>query len=279
MKGFDDLIEEYGEVHFLKEEEHDEIAGLLSQAVRKYVMADLKLDGQDFNAMWAGDYIEGGPLKAKIKESMDALKPIDIIGHINYYFNSEYAIKNYYAYSVDVPGVNVLYEKGTLKSDKNIYNRLRTPRLIFTTTYEFIEPIDLNAYGTRIVLLYKEIKKEIEAFMKEVKLSVEGQKEVGLEEDKDVLLHGNQVMETLTENGVTFDVEKSGDLPKDPDERKTMIDNMRSDLESLKSDESIVNYTINEYNQRTVVKIFSKKLQDFSEEYSVDGFDFTRLND
>ena len=279
MKGFYYLIQTYGEQHILKKEEHDEIAGLLSQAVRKLVMADLNLKNQDFKAMWIGDYIEGGPLKSKIKESMDNLKTDDIAGHINYLFSSEYAIKNYYTYSVNVPGVNILYQKGAPKDENKVYDRLTRSRVVFTPTYEFVKPIDTNPGRTRIRLFYKEIEKEIKQFMKKVTINVEGKKEVGLEEDKDIVLHGNQVMETVTENGITYNIEKSGDLPNDPDERKIMIDNMRSDLESLKSDGSIVNYTIDEYNQRTVVKIFSKKLQDFSKEYEVDGFDFTRLND
>lgn len=279
MKGFQYLIDEYGEVHTVKEDDIDRVAGLVSQAVRKLVMADLNLKNQDFKATWAGDYIEGGGLKRKIKESMEAVKPMEIAGHINYYFASEYAIKNYYNYTVDIEDVNVLYCKGMPKDTKSVYTRLITPTLSTSGLSFFSKPIDKNFGGGKIVFEYKKMRDEIQRFMKKVEVQVEGQKEVGTEEDVDVLLHGNQVMETLTENGITFNVEKSGDLPKDRSERKTMIDNMKSDLDGLKSDESIVNYSINEQANKTVVKIVSKKLEKFSKKYYTQSLDVTRLND
>jgi len=282
MKGFYYLIEEYGEEHILNEDEHEEIADLLSQAVLKFVMADLKLKNHNFNAMWSGETIETEGLKNKIKKSMDELKPFDIASHINYFFSSEFAMKNYYTYSVNVPGVNILYQKGTSKDgqDTSIYRRLTDVQSYMSFSgFELVRPIGRDYTRTRIRLYYKLIRDEIKQFMKRVKVTVQGQKEVGLIEDVDILVHGNVVMETLTENGITFDVEKSGDLPKDINERKTMIDNMIVDLEKLKQDGDIVDYTINEGSSKTIIKTFSKKLEDFNKEYSVEDIDSSRLND
>jgi len=266
MKGFYYLIQTYGEEYSVPPDDIDSIAGELSQAVRKLVMADLKLSGFDNIIYWDSEEIGGSELKRKIKDSIKNKKPDEIRGHINYLFSSNYAFENYYKYRIEIEDVDILLCKGTPKSVKSVYDMLEGY-------------IGLNTIGTRIKFNFFKMQQQLQKFMKTIDISVEGKKDIGVDIDVDELLHGNQVIETLTENGITFNIEKSGDLPSDPNERKIIIDSMREDLNKLKNDGVIINYEINEFANKTNIKTYSKKLQDFSKVYDVNGFDFTRLND
>lgn len=271
MKGFDDLRNEYGDRYTVNQDDRDKFAGYLTQAVKKMIKADLKLNN-GMTAFYAGDDLNetSSPLKRKIKESIKNVEPFKIAEHINFYFHDPTAIQKIFKYEMNIQNVEILSCIGTATTEDKVYDLL-------TEGDRNDRAISNNSSGSKIILDFKKIQRTLRQRLKSFEINVEGKKDIGLDVDVDELMHGNQVIETRTENGITYNIEKSGDLPEDNESRKQMIDDMIIDLEDKKTSGDIVDYSVNEMQKKTIVKVKFKKLEDYSKVFTVSSLNFDRL--
>lgn len=270
LRGFQYLIDNYGERYTVPKDSavQDEVAGLLSQAVRKQAISNLELKNGDI-AIYVGpepDY--GMALKSKIKSSLQNVDVDGIVGAIAYRFQNELEVRKF-KYDLDIPDVDILSCIGTFSGEYTLYDRLAK-----YTYGRNQRPITKNSGGGKIILDFYKIRAEIQKYMKDFTVNVEGKKLIGTEYDEDILLHGNQIISTQTsEQGITYNIEKSGDLPSDPDQRRFMLDSIITDMDIKIISGEIQDYSIDEYSNKTIIRLYFKVLEDYSEKFEVSSLD------
>ena len=123
---------------------------------------------------------------------------------------------------------------------------------------------------SQVTLNFEKIAKKCQNHIENFEINVFGKEIVGEEFEEDVLLHGNQVLATETSpEGITYNVEKSGDLPSDAAAREEIMADRIQDLDEKVTKGAIVRYEIEEFNDRTVVKTYFRILEDYEKTFNV----------
>jgi len=245
----------------------NKVAGELIEACQNLLSSNLKAGGKTFTFKGEHDFSAS---KNKLRTALWTDKSVvDVAAIISYLFQNSESTVEQLVYDVNenqFQNIMVLSVIGTYDGNKNLYDRL--------TDFNEVpnkRPITRSG-GDRpeIILDFKRIEKRCEEFITDFKVNVQGKKIVGQEYEEEKLYHGNQVMATETsEDGVTYNVEKSGDLPGDVETRKEILAQRRQDFDALIESGDIVKYTIDEYSQRTIIKTYFNVLEDYEKDFNV----------
>jgi hypothetical protein len=265
---FESLSSEYGNNYPISSYYRgNKVAGELIEACQNLLSSNLKAGGKTFTFKGEHDFSAS---KNKLRTALWTDKSVvDIAAIISYLFQNSESTVEQLVYDVNenqFQNIIVLVALGTYDGNKNLYDRLTD----FNQTSNK-RPITISG-GDRpeIILDFKRIEKRCEEFVKDFKINVQGKKIVGEEYEEEILLHGNQVMATETSpEGITYNVEKSGDLPSDASAREEIMASRIQDLEDLVESGTIVKYNIEKFSNKTVVKTYFRLLEDYQKEFNV----------
>lgn len=257
---FDNLINTYGDTYTVTGS-YDSVATNIVSACQDLLSSNLKAGDKTFT--FSGNHDFSGAVSG-LSDKISSGDVIGVASAISYLFQNRKETIAELTYSVkesDFQGIIVLSVRGGYNGNKNLYDRL-------TDFTQIKRPISLS--GSNIVFDFTKVKNRCEQYVESFKINVQGQRIVGEEYEEDVLLHGNQILATETSpEGITYNVEKSGDLPSDEAARQEMMITRIEDLEDLVSTGSVKRYSIDELTDRTIVKIYFNKLEDYDKSFNV----------
>lgn len=257
---FDNLISTYGDSYAVTESYNSIASGIIS-ACEDLLSSDLKAGGKTFTFSGSHDFGDSIPALA------DKLSGNDVVGvasTLSYIFQSRKATIEQLTYTTkesEFQDIIVLSALGGYDDDKSLYDEL-------TSFNSINRPISTN--GSVIILDFTRIRNKCQNYVKKFKINVQGKKIEGEEYEEDVLLHGNQVMATETSpEGITYKVEKSGDLPSDAAAREEIMAERIQDLDAMVDSGEVVRYNVQEYSSKTVIKTYFKILSDYGKDFEV----------
>lgn len=257
---FDNLIDIYGNSYTVSQS-YNTVASNIISACEDLLSSNLKAGNKTFTFSGSHDFGDS------ISSLSDKLSNGDVVGvaaQIAYIFQNRKGTIEQLTYTVnsnDFENIIILSVRGGYDGNNNLYNRL-------TDFTQINRPI--TASGSSIVLDFTRIRNRCQEYVKDFKIDVQGQEIVGEEYEEEILLHGNQVMATeISPEGITYNVEKSGDLPSDASAREEIMTSRIQDLEDLVESGVIVKYNIEEFSNKTVVKTYFRKLEDYQKEFNV----------
>jgi hypothetical protein len=256
---FDDLIDKYGET-FSVSSSYSQVANDIVSACDDLIKRVLVAEGKKFK------FIGELEFSSSIESLAVALRDANLVNcaaSISPLFQSENAIKNFiYSYdNQDFENILVLSIRGLYNGDKNLYDEL-------TSFSSSSRPITIN--DSKIVINPKMIKEKCVNHIESFKINVNGKKIVGESYEEDILLHGNQILRTEVEDNITYNIEKSGDLPADKEARENMILKIIEKLNQQVSLGEVSRYEVVKQNRKTLIKTYFKELEDYNVEFNVD---------
>jgi hypothetical protein len=263
---FDYLIDQYGTSYELNSADRRQvISDRLIDACQDLLSRDLKAGGKTFR--FTGEHDFSG-FKPKLKNHFGGKDVEGTAAELNYIFMGREKTIEQLTYEVipeEFEGIIIhkvvaLFKEG----GKSLYEELTSGSI--TTN----RPIYKLSANSQVTLNFEKVAKKCQNHIENFEINVFGKKIVGEEFEEDVLLHGNQVLATETSpEGVTYNVEKSGDLPSDAAAREDIMTERIQDLEDLVSSGEIIGYEIEEFSNRTVVKTRFRILEDYEKTFNV----------
>lgn len=259
---FDNLVSQYGEAYVLDSDARKNvISERLILACQDLLSRNLKAGGKTFNFAGAHDFEDS---IVKLYNKFDSNDVVGVAATLSHIFQARKETVEQLTYSVNpsqFQNIEVLSAIGTYKGNKNLYDRL-------TDFNSVSRPITTT--GTYIKLNFKKIKNRCEDFIKDFEINVQGKRVVGEEFEEDILMHGNQVLATETSpEGITYKVEKSGDLPSDQFLREEIMSDRIYELDDMVSSGEVIKYEINSFSNRTIIKTYFKVLEDYENTFNV----------
>ena len=257
---FDNLIDTYGNSYTVSQS-YNTIASNIVSACEDLLSSNLKAGNKTFTFSGSHDF---GDAISNLSDKLSDGDVVGVAGQIAYIFQNRKGTIEQLTYTVnpnDFENIIILSVRGGYDGNKNLYDRL-------TDFTQINRPITTS--GSSIVLDFTRIRNRCQEYVEDFKINVQGQKIVGEEYEEEILLHGNQVMATETSpEGITYSVEKSGDLPSDASAREEIMASRIQDLEDLVESGVIVKYNIEEFSNKTVVKTYFRLLEDYQKEFNV----------
>jgi hypothetical protein len=257
---FDNLINTYGNSYAVTGS-YNSIASKVISACEDLLSSDLKAGGKTFTFAGSHDFNES------VSNLSSAFSTNDVVGvaaTLSYIFSARQATVEQLTYTTkesEFQDIIVLSALGGYDGNKKLYDEL-------TAFNSINRPVTTN--GSKIVLDFTRIRNRCQDYVKDFKINVQGKKIEGEEYEEDILMHGNQVMATETSpEGITYKVEKSGDLPSDANAREEIMAERLQDLDAMVDSGEVVRYSIQEYSSRTVIKTYFKILSDYEKDFNV----------
>jgi hypothetical protein len=228
---FDNLISTFGNSYAVSGS-YNTVASNIISACEDLLSSDLKAGGKTFT--FSGSHDFGGSISS-LSSKLSENDVVGVASVISYIFQSREATIEQLTYTVkesEFQDIIILSALGGFDGEDSLY--------------------------------------ECQNYVKKFKINVQGKKIEGEEYEEDILLHGNQVMATETSpEGITYNVEKSGDLPSDANAREEIMTERIQDLEDMVDSGEVVRYDIQEYSNKTVIKTYFKILSDYSDDFNV----------
>lgn len=262
---FDYLIDQYGSNYVLSSADRRQvISDRLIDACQDLLSRDLKAGGKTFK--FTGEH-DLSAFKPKLKNHFGEKDAAASASELNYIFAGREKTIEQLTYDVipeEFEGIIIEKVIALFDGNKSLYEEL-TSGYINTD-----KPIFKLSPDSQVTLNFEKIAKKCQNHVKDFKINVFGKEIVGEEFEEDVLLHGNQVLATETSpEGITYNVEKSGDLPSDAAAREEIMADRIQDLDEKVTEGVIVRYEIEEFNDRTVVKTYFRVLEDYEKTFDV----------
>ena len=263
---FDYLIDQYGTSYVLDSADRRRIISeRLIDACQDLLSRDLKAGGKTFKFAGQHDFSE---FKPKLKNHFGGKDVVATSSELAYIFQGRDKTVEQLTYEVipeEFEGIIIEKVIAISTSNKSLYNELTSFGLP-----TFSRPIYNSGNDNQVTLDFEKIANKCRDLVKDFEINVFGKKVVGEEVEEEVLLHGNQVLATETSpEGITYNVEKSGDLPSDATAREEIMADRIQDLDDLVTDGVIIRYEIEEFNDRTVVKTYFRVLEDYDKTFNV----------
>lgn len=257
---FDNLISTFGNSYAVSGS-YNTVASNIISACEDLLSSDLKAGGKTFT--FSGSHDFGGSISS-LSSKLSENNAVGVASAISYIFQSREATIEQLTYTVkesEFQDIIILSALGGFDGEDSLYDEL-------TSFTQINRPI--TSEGSNIILDFTRIRNKCQNYVKKFKINVQGKKIEGEEYEEDILLHGNQVMATETSpEGITYNVEKSGDLPSDANAREEIMTERIQDLEDMVDSGEVVRYDIQEYSNKTVIKTYFKILSDYSDDFNV----------
>ena len=257
---FDQLVNEYGDT-FTVSSSYSQVANDIISACADLIKSSLIANGKRFN--FIGE-VDESSVSNNLRIALLDGNVVSCAASITPLFQSENAVKNFiYDYNEqDFDDILVLSVRGLYSGNKNLYDEL-------TSFSSISRPITVS--DSKIVISPKKIKEKCVNYMEDFKIRIDGKKIVGESYEEDILLHGNQVLKTITEGNITYNIEKSGDLPSDENLREDMLLEIIESLDQQVSSGEVSRYEVMRYDNKTLVKTYFKELEEYNKEFSVNS--------
>ena len=260
------LTNQYSENYVLNSDDRRRvISERLIDACQDLLSRDLKAGGKTFKFAGEHDFSE---FKEKLRGHFENNDAENSAYELNFIFSGRKKTIEQLVYDV-TPGQfddNIIVEKviAGFNGSRPLYERL------LEHTDPTKRPIRKSGSNNQITFNFERLENRCKLHITDSVIYVYGKKIVGEEYEEEILLHGNQVMATETSpEGITYNVEKSGDLPSDASAREEIMTSRIQDLDDLVESGTIVKYNIEEFSNRTVIKTYFRLLEDYQEEFNV----------
>ena len=260
---FDKLIETYEESYIVTSS-HSTVAENIILACEDLIARSLKTSNdKTFN--FIGE-IENSGAKENLKNALSSGNVVSACSTIDPIFTSKKSAKNfiYEHISEEFNNIIVLSSIGLFKGSKKLYDELASFNKEGSK-----RPI--TSSGSNIIIRPKLIKEKCEDYIKSFKMSVNGKIIVGEYFEEDVLMHGNQVIGTATEGNITYNIEKSGDLPSDKHARDSILFTLIEGLDQRVDSGEVSKYEVIEGSGKTIIKTYFNELDDYNQELTVNS--------
>lgn len=263
------LTNQYGESYVLSSGDRRRvISERLIDACQDLLSRDLKADGKTFKFVGDHDFSE---FKEKLRSHFGSKDAEMSAAELNFIFSGRKKTIEQLTYDV-IPEQfdNIVIEK-VIAGYSNESRRLYEMLLGLSNSNPAKRPIRNSGSDNQVTFNFERLEKRCKQYVKDFVVYVYGKKITGEEYEEDILLHGNQVMATETSpEGITYTVEKSGDLPSDENAREEMLAERIQELDEMVESGEVARYEIEEFSNKTIIKTYFKVFEDYEAKFNVD---------
>jgi len=264
------LTNQYGESYVLYSGDRRQvISERLIDACQDLLSRDLKSgNGKIFKFTGEHDFSE---FKEKLRSHFGSKDAEMSAAELNFIFSGRKKTIEQLTYDV-IPDQfeNIVIEKviaGYDNENRTLYEML----LGLSNTNPNKRPIRNSGGNNQVTFNFERLETRCKQYVEDFSVYVYGKKIVGEEYEEDILLHGNQVMATETSpEGITYTVEKSGDLPSDENAREEMLAERIQELDEMIESGEVARYEIEGFSNKTIIKTYFKVLEDYEGKFNID---------